>query len=148
MEKNEPLKLWQLIKDWAEAQANGWTVGLRGDKTPILENGEWKFYVGDNYVAGYPSCGQNLQAEDPEFLDKLGERLKHVFICDKCALILRIDRLEMEDMMRRSLKGDPWMSLETDFADTYRDTQILLNQCYRTMGKTLPYPTISINIDP
>jgi hypothetical protein len=139
----EQVKLWQLIKDWLEQQNNGWVLGVHG-ATYLIENDEWKFYIGDDYIAGYPSCGPNLIAADPEFFNKLTERMSHIWDCEKCIMMQSLERELRTDMVSQIKPMDIDFSGGNTASD-YMALKVMLNSCYRTMGKPLPYPIIHID---
>lgn len=128
-----------MIRDWLIEKNNGWAVGERGE-THLIESEHCKFYIGPDYVAGYPSCDKNLQAADPEFFDKLEQRLLHLPTCTRCKMLITMDKISLERLFKES----------RDFgviepADNYVGLQRTLNSCYRTMGKPLPYPIVRID---
>lgn len=130
------VRLHQLLSDWLDQTNIGWKITQRGETNLIekADSPDWSYYIGDDYISTYPSCGRGggvsqLKAADPEFFAKLGSFLDHVSNCTIC-----IATKEMIEEMNKSV-----------IDDLVRYTMVTAN------AYALPpiqYSTIRINTDP
>lgn len=151
----EQVAFWQLLRDWCEEEKNGWSVreyvgnGLHPLSLPPLKyalvKDAWEFRIGDDYVAGYPSCGDNLIAADPEFFEKLSDRLGHVHGCTKCRMILILSKQPLDDAIRQSFCVSDVSLAAIKPANNLQSHHRMFSS---HNGAMIPYQTIKISTDP